>query len=110
MRDVKPSRVLFVVLAVWWTSGCAMILHPKPHPPPGCLPDVQVLTNDQRLSAMLSLRVVAYSAGGVIPPIKPESLELVPLDVAITLLKTEHDPAANSRRRRAAAKLAAYTA
>src|SRR5207245_643206 len=78
-------------------SGCARRAGPRP-------PSTQAgITDQQRVRAMLSIHAHARW-----PDAKFKTLPFLPLGDAVQILKSDRGPAADSRRRRAVAKLAAY--
>jgi hypothetical protein len=107
---IGRRHALLLLAAVLGVGLGASCLNPNPpsEPPAGCLPPQRALTNDERLGAMLSVRVAAYRAVGILNDITPAFVGLPSLKDAIETLKSERDPVGNARRRRAAAKLAAY--
>ena len=92
----RPVLALVIVLAAG-TGACSARLHSAPAPP------AEGMTNEQRVAAMLSVHAHARW-----PDENFDGLRILPLQQAVDILKRDRGMAADSRRRRAIAKLLAY--
>lgn len=111
MNLVGALRILLLLTAVlaaiavirWLTRPIVPRECSIPPPPPA-------ISSVERAGSMLSVHGHAYyEAGGILPQgVSPADMQLRPIESAVSVLVHDFDPAAQSRRRRAVAKLAAY--
>ncbi len=92
-RAVLPLLILLSV----GPSACSPPLHSSP------APVAEGVTNEQRIAAMLSIHAHARWPDGNF-----DGLQILPLQKAVEILTRDRGMAADSRRRRAIAKLKAY--
>ncbi len=99
-RDIacrrRPILVLLTILTAL-SGGCSAPLHHASVPVP------DGVTNEQRVAAMLSIHAYARWPDGNF-----DGVQFLPLRKAVDILRRDRGMAADSRRRRAIAKLAAY--
>jgi hypothetical protein len=99
MSGTASHSLLALAFALMGTAGCSLLTPPDHGPPP----PVGGITDQQRASAMISVHAHARYY-----PNPDVMARFMPLPTAIQILHHDEGSAADSRRRRAAAKLAAY--
>ena len=101
---------LLALVAMTMAPGCCFQHAPPPlHGVARDLDNPRTITDEDRLTAMMSVHAHAYHKIGRMPAsVTPEYLDLPSLDRIVAILTADRDPFANSRRYRAVAQLAAY--